>query len=204
MYMSGEGTRQDQAEAFRWYLKAAEQGNAAAQYQVGQMQYQSCGRFSDEKGIHKAFDWFMKAAKQGHRKAQMQVGNMYLRGDQTAEDAQQALYWFRKAAEQGHVQAVEMVQQLEAPAEPEVVEETEPDAADEADCVADTTAVAEQQEMTDEPPVQTEGETVEAEQEEPVAVVAEQWLQRNRTGGGIVPAGKTRCRQKTIRMPWMI
>ena len=33
--------------------------------------------------------------------------------------------------------------------------------------------VFQQQEMTDEPPVQTEGETVEAEQEEPVAVVAD-------------------------------
>src|SRR5262245_51555229 len=34
-YEAGEGVRQDQAEALKWYRKAADQGLAIAQYNVG-------------------------------------------------------------------------------------------------------------------------------------------------------------------------
>ena len=37
MYEHGEGVRQDNAEAVRWYRKAAEQGYAEAQHNLGVM-----------------------------------------------------------------------------------------------------------------------------------------------------------------------
>ncbi|MEP3200725.1 MAG: peptidoglycan-binding protein [Rhizobiaceae bacterium] len=53
-------------EAVIWYRKAAEQGNAAAQYHLGKM-------YSEGKGVEQAGDvalqWFLKAGKQGHPEA---------------------------------------------------------------------------------------------------------------------------------------
>jgi len=37
IYQNGEGVSQDDAEAIRWYLKAAEQGHADAQNNLGLM-----------------------------------------------------------------------------------------------------------------------------------------------------------------------
>jgi TPR repeat protein len=37
MYNSGEGVPRDNAEAVKWYSKAAEQGDANAQYNLGLM-----------------------------------------------------------------------------------------------------------------------------------------------------------------------
>ena len=37
MYYRGEGMEQDYREAAKWYRKAAEQGNAEAQYRLGEI-----------------------------------------------------------------------------------------------------------------------------------------------------------------------
>jgi TPR repeat protein len=37
MYEKGQGLAQDYAEALKWYRKAADQGNADAQYGLGGM-----------------------------------------------------------------------------------------------------------------------------------------------------------------------
>jgi TPR repeat protein len=37
MYDTGNGVRQDDAEALKWYRKAAEQGSAPAQDSLGEM-----------------------------------------------------------------------------------------------------------------------------------------------------------------------
>jgi uncharacterized protein len=54
-------------KAFHWFQKAADQGHAEAQYNLG---------FCYDKGVGvaqsfvKAFHWFQKAANQGHAEAQ--------------------------------------------------------------------------------------------------------------------------------------
>ena len=62
MYYSGQGVRQDDAEALRWYRKAAEQGVAEAQYNLGLM-------YANGHGVHQDFDlskeWFGKACDGG-------------------------------------------------------------------------------------------------------------------------------------------
>jgi TPR repeat protein len=43
MYAEGQGVPQDHAEAARWYRKAADQGNALAQFGLGLMYDQGHG-----------------------------------------------------------------------------------------------------------------------------------------------------------------
>jgi len=59
-----------EAEAVSWYREAAEQGNAAGQYNLGRM-------YAAGKGVPQsaaeANAWFEKAAKQGHLQAKAQL-----------------------------------------------------------------------------------------------------------------------------------
>ena len=50
------------AQAFKWYQKAAEQGLAMAQNNLGYMYRDGRGT---EQDLEKAFKWFQKAAEQG-------------------------------------------------------------------------------------------------------------------------------------------
>ena len=51
------------SEAFKWYRKAAEQGDAGAQYGLGWCYENGSGV---DKDLSEAFKWYSKAAKQGH------------------------------------------------------------------------------------------------------------------------------------------
>jgi hypothetical protein len=66
MYNKGRGVSKDSAEAFKWYLKAAEQGNAAAQYALGLLYEQGKGTAKDKQI---AATWYRKAAEQGNENA---------------------------------------------------------------------------------------------------------------------------------------
>ena len=82
---------------FNWYLKAAEQGNAKAQFEVGCCYDKGEGV---EKNTEKAFNWYMKAAEQGLVGAQFAVGGHYFFGLSIEKDEKEGLKWFKKAAEQ--------------------------------------------------------------------------------------------------------
>lgn len=94
------GVPKAEAEAARWYLRAAEQGNEEAQNNLG-----NAYRFG--RGIGKddaeAARWFRKAAEQGHADAQDVLGSSYALGRGVPKDEAEAVRWFRKAAEQGVV-----------------------------------------------------------------------------------------------------
>ena len=62
MYYHGHGVDVNYKKAIEWYEKAAEQGDAQAQYNLGSMYYNGQGVDVNYK---KAFEWFEKAAKQG-------------------------------------------------------------------------------------------------------------------------------------------
>jgi TPR repeat protein len=79
--------------------KAAEQGNANAQNNLGMMYDSGLGTSQDYK---QALYWFTKAAEQGNVSAQFNLGITYNNGEGTPQDYKQALYWFTKAAEQGN------------------------------------------------------------------------------------------------------
>ncbi len=56
-------------------MKAAEQGNAIAQRNVGLMYATGDGVQADENN---AFKWFQKAAEQGYSKAQVNLAYQYM------------------------------------------------------------------------------------------------------------------------------
>ena len=65
MYATGEGIADD-AEAVRWWRRAAEQGDARAQYSLGAMYANGKGIAEDDA---EAVRWWRRAAEQGHRGA---------------------------------------------------------------------------------------------------------------------------------------
>ncbi len=60
-----------------WYTKAAEQGYAAAQHNLGVMYAHGKGVPENDKI---AVKWYTKAAEQGHGNAQHNLGVMYDKG----------------------------------------------------------------------------------------------------------------------------
>lgn len=130
-YREGEGTTKDEKKAEAWYQKAAdqglvvalralevyfdnaleakaEQGDAAAQYALGDCYLYGLGVAKDEK---KAAEYFKKAADQGHFRAQHNLGICCFNGIGVDMDKKKALFWFQKAAwcekaaKQGNVEA---------------------------------------------------------------------------------------------------
>jgi TPR repeat protein len=98
--------QKDYVEAAKWFRKAAEQGEAEAQYYLGRLYEKGQGVTEDNQ---QAVQWYRKAAEQGHAQAQLQLGGMYQRGAGISQDQSAALKWFFKAAEQGHAPAQDLL-----------------------------------------------------------------------------------------------
>jgi TPR repeat protein len=84
------------------YKKAAEQGDATAQNNLGDCYYKGEGI---EQDYEQAVYWYKKAAEQGHLYAQNHLGYCYDSGQGVEQDYEQAVYWCTKAAEQGFADA---------------------------------------------------------------------------------------------------
>jgi hypothetical protein len=92
----------DLTKAAKQYLKAAEQGDAAAQYNLGIMYDHGRGVPQD---YTKAAVWYQRAAEQGYAPAQFNLGVAYYDGQGVPKDDVIAAFWYRKAAEQGDATA---------------------------------------------------------------------------------------------------
>jgi len=92
-------------EAAKWYLKAAEQGNIDALFQLIKLSEKDSEIYNN---LIDAIPFFRKAAKQGNADAQFQLGLIYERGfgDELHYNFLEADTWIRKAAEQGNVNAL--------------------------------------------------------------------------------------------------
>ncbi len=82
--------REDYTAAISFFKKSAEQGNAYAQYSIGQMYRQGLGVTQDSK---QAVSWFQKAAEQGFTQAQYNLGMMYGNGRGVMKDYIEAYKW---------------------------------------------------------------------------------------------------------------
>ena len=92
----------DYSEAFEWYRKAAEHGNASAQYRLGEIYFNG---FGVERNIAEAKKWFLSAAELGNADAQFTIGWMNQTGYGLPQDFEEALKWYSLAAAQGNVSA---------------------------------------------------------------------------------------------------
>jgi TPR repeat protein len=103
MYSSGRGVPQDDAQAVEWYRKAADQGNADAQFFLA-----SC--YDAGAGVPRDYaqgaKWWRKAAEQGNAAAQKNLGWKYLRGVGVPQDYVLAHIWLNLAASRGVEEAV--------------------------------------------------------------------------------------------------
>ncbi len=92
----------DLDDSIRALIRKAQQGNADAQYNLGNMYRLGQGV---PKDFTKAVYWLRKAAGQGYANAQYNLGNMYRLGQGVLKDFTKAVYWWRKAAGQGDADA---------------------------------------------------------------------------------------------------
>jgi len=89
-------------EALKWFCKAADQGDADAQFELGWCYALGIGvtqRYAE------AVKWYRKAAELGHAGAQRNLADCYWSGTGVAQDYAEAVKWFRRAAEQGNATA---------------------------------------------------------------------------------------------------
>jgi TPR repeat protein len=88
----------DDAQAALWFRKAAEQGFAEAQLQLGHL-------YLDGHGVPQDYVlaalWYRKAAEQDDTAAQSSLAELYESGHGVPRDYAQALAWRLKAAERG-------------------------------------------------------------------------------------------------------
>jgi Sel1 repeat/Calcineurin-like phosphoesterase len=100
----------DYATALKEWRPAAEQGDDAAQFNLGVL-------YANGQGVRanpaEARKWFaraaqhgMEAAAQGMARAEFQLGVMYDLGQGARQDYAQAIKWYRQAAEQGDARAM--------------------------------------------------------------------------------------------------
>lgn len=89
------GGEKDAKEAVKWLRRAAEQGHATAQFNLGNCYYNGEGVWRDYK---EAVKWYQLAAEQGHDGAQCNLGVCYANGKGVLEDYVEAYAWYTVAA----------------------------------------------------------------------------------------------------------
>ena len=95
--VGNEVVAKDNEKAMYWYGRAAELGDAGAQYILGFL-YRDIDK-------DKALFYMKKYAEQGFENGQAMLGYWYMGNDGFTRDDLQAALWLRKAAEQGNKQA---------------------------------------------------------------------------------------------------
>lgn len=88
----------DYQTAFKLWLPLAEQGNADAQVNLGQMYEKRLGVKQD---YFEAVKWYRKAAEQGDAKAQVILGFSYILGKGVQINKALAKEWLGKACDNG-------------------------------------------------------------------------------------------------------
>ena len=102
MYAEGIGVEKDETQTVEWYRKAADHGDATAQYYLGRMYAKGIGVEKDEA---QAVEWYRKAADQGDADAQNNLAVMHANGIGTEKDEAKAITWYQKAADHGNATA---------------------------------------------------------------------------------------------------
>jgi TPR repeat protein len=92
----------DYQTAFEEWSPLAEQGSAAAQFNMGLLYRYGKGRDADAA---QAAGWYLRAAESGFAPAQYEIAEMYEAGEGIEQDVIQAYKWFKLAAEERYEDA---------------------------------------------------------------------------------------------------
>ena len=102
-FYSGQfGAAANDVEAVKWFRKAAEQNDPAAQSNLGVCYANGQGV---EKDDAEAVKFYREAAERNNAPAQYNLGNTYFRGQGVETDEVEGAKWLRKAAEQNFADA---------------------------------------------------------------------------------------------------
>ena len=87
-------------------LRAAEQGDANAQFILAELFYKMYEEGDGtEKDLEEAVKWYQASAGRGDARAQFEIGWCYHSGVGVEEAPEKAVEWYRLAAEQGYAKA---------------------------------------------------------------------------------------------------
>lgn len=109
MMRNGFGTRQDYFNAFKWYMKAAQQGDPGGQCNVAYMYKNGYGTSIN---YEEAVKWYRLSADQGNAMSQNNLGYMYEKGLGVKRNMPEAIVLYRKAAKQGNDLAIKNLERL--------------------------------------------------------------------------------------------
>lgn len=103
LYYHGHAVKESDEQAFGWFLRAAEQGNAEGQFHLANMYMYGLGVPPTESEPDRvAALWFFEAARRGHVEAQYNLGILFLTGKGVFQNDAEALKWIRRSAERNH------------------------------------------------------------------------------------------------------
>ena len=101
-YEKGLSVKKDIDIARRYYMQAAERGNAKAMHNLAVLDADGGGKGADYKA---ASQWFRKAADRGVADSQYNLGILYARGIGVDQNLAESFKWFSLAAAQGDADA---------------------------------------------------------------------------------------------------
>lgn len=93
----GRGVAKNEATSICWFEKAANQGDAEAEFELAERYYRGMG----PRDVKKAFSLYKSSSEKGFAKAQYRLGYLMMKSDLCA-----AIVWLKKAAGQGNVDAM--------------------------------------------------------------------------------------------------
>ena len=111
-YKIGSGVDADEAEAFRWYLRAADQEHILAQLMVANHYEGNVGPVP--RNLDKAIHYYERAARQGAAAASFRLYQIYRGSEGVPVDRALAYMWIIIAFQQGHGVAEENLPAVEA------------------------------------------------------------------------------------------
>ena len=108
LYQNGDGVKLDMKKATELYRRAADRGQAQAQFELGKI-------IDDphaEEGSDEAFRLWKLSAEQGYTAAEFMVGVCYGAGRGVGVDCGEAKRWLSRAAAKGHERAAKVFADL--------------------------------------------------------------------------------------------
>jgi TPR repeat protein len=101
LYDNGLAVEKNEVQATIWMRKAAEQGDAEAEYRLGEMYVQGSNGLAHD--LSQGLALMTKAAEQGNVHSQYGLGQLYWYGQfGVPKDTAKAVAWHRKAADLGY------------------------------------------------------------------------------------------------------